>query len=186
MMKRFGLMAAAVLATAAMLNATAMARQTVRGATDGDRAEIDQRVTVRFASVKQPQAMPMPVADPLATGAVMPGCAAPVAPCAPTPCVCCPTPCITYRHAALDLSRLCRPKCCKPPVQLVLATKNPCTCCPVDVPVCLPGCCCGEPTVDCRKTLIGEGLVTYEWCCGVSVSIRYKKCGDVLVTYRGV
>jgi hypothetical protein len=178
MLKRYGLVLAAMAALVVTGTSNAEARA-LRGPLPADAESVDQRVTVRFASYPQPQAMPAPVA--------VPGCAAPVpAPCAPAPCVCCPTPCIKYRHAVLDLGRLCRPKCCKPPIKAVLATKNPCTCCPVDVPVCLPGCCCGEPVVDCRKTIVGEGLVTYSWCCGVSVSIRYKKCGEVLVTYRGV
>lgn len=179
MMKRNGLVGAALALM--VLGASVAEARALRGSVPDAADGIDQRVLVRFASASQPQPMPMPA--PVAAAA--PGCAAPV-PCAPAPCVCCPTPCIKYRHAALDLGRLCRPKCCKPPIKAVLATKNPCTCCPVDVPVCLPGCCCGEPVVDCRKTLVGEGLVTYSWCCGVSVSIRYKKCGEVLVTYRGV
>jgi len=153
-----------------------------RASAAAEAAEFESIVVERttYVAYRVPQAMPQPIPD--AGVAAAPGCATPVV----APCVCCPTPCIKYRHAAFDLGRLCRPKCCKPPVKLVLATKNPCTCCPVDVPVCLPGCCCGEPIVDCRKTLIGEGIVTYDWCCGVSVTIRYKKCGEVLVTYRGV
>jgi len=96
----------------------------------------------------------------------------------------CPTPCIKYRNAWLDCKvRCCDP--CKPPVQAVLHVKNPCTCCPVDVPVCLPNCCCGEPKIDCKKTLLGDGMVSYSWCCGVTVNIRFDRCGDVLVTYRG-
>lgn len=189
MMKRMGLIVAAVAVV--VLSASAAEARSLRAKVPGGGDGVDQRVSaVRLASATQPQPMPQPIADPLATGVLAPGCASPVSACAPactpSPCVCCPTPCIVYRHALLDVGRLCRPKCCKPPVKLVLATKNPCTCCPVDVPVCLPGCCCGEPKVDCRKTLIGEGLVTYDWCCGVSVSIRYKKCGEVVVTYRGV
>lgn len=182
LLQRNALFVAAAAALITVCASVAEARA-LRGPSPAGSDGIDQRVVVRFASAMQPMPMPMPA--PVA--AVAPGCAAPVAvPCAPAPCVCCPTPCITYRHAVLDLGRLCRPKCCKPPIKAVLATKNPCTCCPVDVPVCLPGCCCDEPVVDCRKTLVGEGLVTYSWCCGVSVSIRYKKCGEVLVTYRGV
>lgn len=178
MLKRYGLVLAAMAALVVMGNSTVEARA-LRGPLPAAPTTVDQTAVVRFASYAQPQAMPAPVAAP--------SCTAPVpAPCAPAPCVCCPTPCIKYRHAVLDLGRLCRPKCCKPPIKAVLATKNPCTCCPVDVPVCLPGCCCDEPVVDCKKTLLGEGLVTYSWCCGVSVSIRYKKCGEVLVTYRGV
>ena len=47
-----------------------------------------------------------------------------------------------------------------------------------------PGC-CGEPKIDCRSALFGDGIVTYTWCCGFSASIKFKKCGEVLVTYRG-
>lgn len=184
MITRSSLLLAAAFTVAMLMTANVEARQPVRAAQFAD--TVDQRVSVRFASATQPQPMPQPIAEPLPAGAIVPGCAAPIPSCAPAPCVCCPTPCIKYRHAVLDVCRLCRPKCCKPPLKLVLQTKNPCTCCPVDVPVCLPGCCCGEPVVTCRKTLLGEGIVTYDWCCGVSVSIRYKKCGEVLVTYRGV
>jgi hypothetical protein len=132
-----------------------------------------------FASlVAQPESLPTP--DALSP--VPQGCAAPVS----APCVCCPTPCIKYRHAVLSLkrARCCDP--CKPPIKAVLCVKNPCTCCPVDVPVCLPSCCCGEPKVTCRKAVLGDGIVTYDWCCGVSVTVRFDKCGDLLVTYRGV
>jgi len=184
MMKKHFLISAAVFGAAMLMSANVDARQPIRAAKLSD--TVDQRVSVRLASLTQPQAMPQPIAEPLPPGYAAAGCAAPVPSYASAPCVCCPTPCITYRHALLDLGRLCRPKCCKPPVKLVLQTKNPCTCCPVDVPVCLPGCCCDEPVVACRKTLLGEGIVTYDWCCGVSVTIRYKKCGNLLVTYRGV
>lgn len=97
---------------------------------------------------------------------------------------CCPTPCIKYRNAIFDCKvRCCDP--CAPPVKAVLHVKNPCTCCPVDVPVCLPSCCCGEPCVECHQTLLGDGVVSYKWCCGVTVNVRFDRCGDVLVTYRG-
>lgn len=97
---------------------------------------------------------------------------------------CCPTPCIKYRNAIFDCKvRCCDP--CAPPTKAVLHVKNPCTCCPVDVPVCLPSCCCGEPCVECKKGLLGSSTVSYKWCCGVTVNVRFDKCGDVLVTYRG-
>ena len=98
-------------------------------------------------------------------------------------CGCCPTPCVKYRHVGLHKVKCCG---CEPPVSTALCVKNPCTCCPVVVPVCLPACCCGEPKVSCRPTLLAQGEVTYDWCCGVRVTVRFQKCGDVLVTYRGV
>lgn len=104
-----------------------------------------------------------------------------------TPCCqpCCPVPCISYRNAIFDF---CKVRCCDPcapPVKAVLHVKNPCTCCPAEVPVCLPSCCCGEPTVCCKPTLLGSGKITYTWCCGVSVDIRFDRCGDIKVVYRG-
>jgi len=88
-------------------------------------------------------------------------------------------------NVRIDLKKVkcCNP--CLPPIQAVLHVTNPCTCCPVDVPVCLPNCCCDAPKVECRKTLLGDGVVTYSWCCGFSASIRFQPCGNVLVTYRG-
>lgn len=91
-----------------------------------------------------------------------------------------PAPCIKYRHAGLR-----KVKSCTPPISTVLCVKDPCTRCLVSVPVCLPGCCCDEPTVTSRPTLLANGTVTYEWCCGVSVAVRFQRDGEILVTYRG-
>jgi hypothetical protein len=118
--------------------------------------------------------------EPLPPGVV----AAPVVAGPEHPAVCCPNPCIKYRNAILDCKvRCCDP--CKPPVQMVLQVMNPCTCCPVEVPVCLPSCCCDVPTVECRKALFGSHVVSHEWCCGVEVNVRFQRDGDILVTYRG-
>jgi hypothetical protein len=100
--------------------------------------------------------------------------------CAPQP-VCCPKPCITYHHRG---PKLCC-GCCQPPVPTVLSVKNPCTCCPVDVSVCLPACCTGDPKVCCGTGLLGRDVVEYEWCCGFSVRVAFKHCGDLVVTTWG-
>lgn len=100
--------------------------------------------------------------------------------CAPQP-VCCPEPCITYRHRG---PKLCC-GCCEPPVQTILKVKDPCTCCEVDVPVCLPACCKGEPTVCCGVGFLGRDVVEYEWCCGFSVRVAFKRSGDLIVTTWG-
>jgi hypothetical protein len=92
-----------------------------------------------------------------------------------------PTPCVSYRYAGLRSV-----KCCLPPVKTCLTVMDPCTCCPVSIPVCLPGCCCGEPCVSKRNGLFARGIVTYDWACGVSVTVRFQRAGDVQVTYRGV
>lgn len=81
----------------------------------------------------------------------------------------------------------CQP-CCdnRPPVKTVLHVVNPLTCCTVDVPVCLPACCEGEPTVCSRCGIIlCRSVVTYDWCCGYRVIVRFRACGDVVVAYRG-
>ena len=54
--------------------------------------------------------------------------------CAAPQEVCCPKPCITYRHRG---PKLCCGTC-EPSVETVLKVKDPCTCCDVDVAVCLP------------------------------------------------
>ncbi|HXT59031.1 MAG TPA: hypothetical protein VN699_10355 [Pirellulales bacterium] len=109
-----------------------------------------------------------------ASAALDPACCAPAAPC-------CPTPCITYRHHG---PKLC---CgCAPSVETVLTVNNPCTCCPVQIPVCLPACCSGEPTVCCGRGLLGRTVVTYDWCCGFSVTVRFLHSGDIVVVTRGV
>jgi hypothetical protein len=100
--------------------------------------------------------------------------------CAPQP-ICCPTPCITYRHRG---PKLCC-GCCQPGVPTVLAVKNPCTGCPVEVSVCLPACCTGEPKVCCGTGFLCRDVVEYEWCCGYSVRVAFMHCGNVLVTTWG-
>jgi hypothetical protein len=88
----------------------------------------------------------------------------------------CCDPCINYR----DISCVAP---CKRTVKTSLCVTDPCTCCKIDVPVCLPCCCEGEPTVCCRNGLFGRHIVRYDWCCGCSVQVTILRCGDVLVTY---
>jgi hypothetical protein len=99
--------------------------------------------------------------------------------CAPKP-VCCPKPCITYRHRG---PKLC---CgCEPGTETVLKVTNPCTGCEADVTVCLPACCKGEPKVCEGSGFLGRDTIEYEWCCGYSVRVAFKHCGDLLVTTWG-
>lgn len=93
---------------------------------------------------------------------------------------CCPAPCITYRHRGHH--RVCCD--CAPPYETVLLPTNPNTCCPVAVPVCLPGCCQGAPSMSCHSGLF-HSVVRYDWCCGYSVTVRFKHNGDVVVVSRG-
>jgi hypothetical protein len=93
--------------------------------------------------------------------------------------VCCPKRCISYKH-----HRPCKKVCCTcaPPIQTVLLVKDPCVCgCFVEVPICLPVCCEGEPKVCCKNGLLGRSIVEYEWCCGYRVKIVFDRRGDLVV-----
>jgi hypothetical protein len=90
-------------------------------------------------------------------------------------------PCITYVHHG------CVPCCCRcqPPIQTALEVKIPCgcTCTTTLIPVCLPACCTGTPSVTCHWGLLGRGVIRYDYCCGVSVKIIVRRCGDFVVHY---
>ena len=110
-----------------------------------------------------------------------PGCSAPAPACEP---VCCKTynPCIKY------CDRRCRRSCCDscaPMQKLVLHVQDPCCCkCAVDVPVCIPACCEGEPCVTDRCGIL-KGVVWYKWDCGFKLRVEIARCGDLTVTYYG-
>jgi hypothetical protein len=99
----------------------------------------------------------------------------------PSCCTPCPEPCITYHHKGPKLC--CGP--CKPAKPIVLKVKDPCTGCEVDVPVCMPACCEGEPSICSGKGFLCRDIVEYEWCCGFYVRVAFKKCGDLVVTTWG-
>jgi hypothetical protein len=73
----------------------------------------------------------------------------------------------------------------EPTYETVLNPVSPETCQAVAVPVCLPVCCQGCPCETSRCTLFGCGQVRYDYACGCSVIVRFKKCGDICVTYVG-
>jgi hypothetical protein len=131
---------------------------------------------VFLAQAAQARLTPQTPAEPVSLSTNLSNlgdCCAPKAPC-------CPKPCITYRHRG---PKLC---CgCEAPVKTVLKVKDPCTCCEIEVPVCLPACCKGEPTVCCGAGFLGRDVVTYEWCCGFSVRVAFKHSGDLIVTTWG-
>lgn len=99
---------------------------------------------------------------------------------APEGCCCQYNPCIAYRHAIFG--RCC--DCCQS-YQNVLQVKDPCTCCVVAVPVCLPVCCTGTPEVCTKCGLFGRSVTRFDYCCGVSVVVAINGCGGIAVTYRG-
>gem|GEM_PF-1342813 len=91
--------------------------------------------------------------------------------CAPAPVCCAP---------ALVC---CEP--CPPPVIFNVCVCNPCTGCKESIDLCIPACCTGVPCVTQRGTIIGSGLVRYEWCCGFTAIVRFDRCGNHRVIYRG-
>jgi len=90
---------------------------------------------------------------------------------------------VLHRRAALSGHHGCDP--CAPPQTICLTACHPCTGCPVEIKLCVPACCEGMPTVCSRPTLIGSGLIRYDWCCGFSAIVRFDRCGNYRVFYRG-
>lgn len=107
-----------------------------------------------------------------------PACATPVVVAAP---VCCPKVCIDYRH-----HRGC--KCFDPckTEQVILQVKDPCTCCLVEVPVCVPCCCDGGPVMCCYSGFMKRDVVEYTWGCGFYLKVVFDRRGDVTVHYYGL
>ena len=106
-----------------------------------------------------------------------PNCTAPLV--MATPCCC--TPCIEYRHHG-------RPICCcdcntPATIHAVLQVRNPRTCCMMEIPVCLPGCCTDQPCVSGHCGALGRGVMRFRYCCGVRITVVFRACGDIIVTY---
>ena len=128
--------------------------------------------------------------------AVEPGCSAFEPACAIDPScgcepdcgavTCCPTnPCIKYHHKHAHRHKHARGCCPEPTYETVLEACSPETGRMVAIPVCLPACCDGCPCQTSRATLLGCGLVRWDYACGVSVTARFTKHGDIIVTYIG-
>lgn len=87
------------------------------------------------------------------------------------------------------LGLLCPPPCAPPPCcemkTITVEVCHPCTCCKIPVELCIPACCDDCPLVRERCTLIGCGLIRYDWCCGYTAIIRFDRCGGYTVHYRG-
>lgn len=93
-----------------------------------------------------------------------------------------PAACVRYvQH------RACRDVCCDGGAawQTSLSVYNPYTCCSVEVPVCLPACCTGNPSVAGHRGLLGRGITTFNWCCGYKVKVIVGRSGDVTVHSYG-
>lgn len=128
---------------------------------------------------QDPPAAPTPPASPsdAAPAAAAPvyasGCCADAKPCC--------DPCIKYRHRRNRCF-----KCCEcGTTSCTLRVKDPCCCCYIDVPVCMPCCVKGEPCVSTRCGLFGRTIVEYSWDCGYRIEVAMTKHGDAIVTYFG-
>jgi hypothetical protein len=91
-----------------------------------------------------------------------------------------PTPPIVY-HTGLRARRMFR---CQDQVKLVMVTKNPADCCLYEIPLCVPACCEGQPSVREGRGIFGRGVVEYCWPCGFSAKVKFRRvlC-DVKVDY---
>jgi hypothetical protein len=68
--------------------------------------------------------------------------------------------------------------------EAVLLVKESCTCCVIDVPVCLPCCCKGEPEVCAHKGVLGRDVTEFTWCSGYRVRVVIDRHGCVTVHYN--
>lgn len=99
--------------------------------------------------------------------------------------VCPSNPRIKYRHKHACPHKHVHGCCPEPTYETALEATSPETCRTVVIPVCLPACCAGCPCQSSRCTLLGCGQVRFDYGCGISVVVRFQKCGDILVTYHG-
>lgn len=94
-----------------------------------------------------------------------------------------PTPPIVY-----DTDRDARRMYRGGEVELVMVTQNPADGCFYEIPLCVPACCVGEPTVSSGRGLLGRGVVEYCWpSCGFRAIVKFRqivRC-DVKVEYEG-
>ena len=124
--------------------------------------------------VEPPQAvMPAPADAELMPGAV---------PAAP-PASQLATPHIAYR-THLGARRMLR-RNAPINVSVVAEHPDPCIDCAVEVPLCIPCCCTGEPVVTSHRGLLGRGVVEYCWSCGFRAEVVFRNRGDMVVHYRG-
>ena len=71
----------------------------------------------------------------------------------------------------------------QPQIEVVLAVPTPCRCCHVPIKVCVPACCAGLPTMECRRGLLGRHVVDYCWENGFRVKMVFTKHGDKVIVH---
>jgi hypothetical protein len=96
---------------------------------------------------------------------------------------CVPRYCIEYRQHRQHRRICCG--CGVEPFTAMLQITDPCRCCPVEVPVCVPGCCTGTPSVSCRQGLFGRTITEYTWCCGFRVRMVLTRRNEIIVHTYG-
>jgi hypothetical protein len=95
-----------------------------------------------------------------------------------------PTPPIVY-DTDRDARRLYRGS---GEVDVVMVTQNPADGCFYEIPLCIPGCCVGEPTISSGRGIFGRGVVEYCWpSSGFRAIVKFRQIvhGDVKVEYEG-
>ncbi len=72
-------------------------------------------------------------------------------------------------------------------VDIVVLTQNPADGCFYQIPLSIPGCCVGQPSVAGGRGLVtGRGKVEYRWPCGFRAIVKFRQVlGDVKVEYEG-
>jgi hypothetical protein len=71
-------------------------------------------------------------------------------------------------------------------VHVTMIAQNPADGCYYEIPMCIPGCCVGEPTVSSGRGLLGRGVVEFCWECGFRAEVKFRHIlGDVKVEYEG-
>jgi hypothetical protein len=70
-----------------------------------------------------------------------------------------------------------------PMVDVTMVTQNPADGCFYEIPMCLPACCTGEPTMHSYCGLFGRGVVVYCYECGLEIEVKFRLRGDVEVEY---
>jgi hypothetical protein len=71
-------------------------------------------------------------------------------------------------------------------IRLVMVTQNPADGCYYEIPLCIPGCCVGDPIVKGGRGIFGRGVTEYCWPCGFRAIVKFRQIlGDVRVDYEG-
>ncbi len=71
-------------------------------------------------------------------------------------------------------------------VELMMIAQNPADGCFYEIPMCIPACCTGEPSVSSGRGIFGRGVVEYCWECGFRAIVKFRHVlGDVKVEYEG-